>query len=316
MTAQDMLDYAFGLLDGPTRESCERLMAADPVLAARVSRLGSSIANLVDDGEEIEPPAGLAERTVALVERRKQRPHLQDFVPSRIPFRWADLAVAALVFFAAMLTLTVPLMRSRAQMEEAACANNLGKLGVSLAKYTSTHGSYPFVPASYPVGSYGVMLHDTNALSDPTILSCPCAGKGKTKTHGPMPTYESFQKMVSDSPEACRELVDGHFAYNIGYHGPKGEALPVSERASGMLPIASDSPPCDGRGQIFDGNSPSHGGHGQNVLFSDGHVSWLHNRWLSAADKDIFLNAEGRPALGVRAGDSALVPSVMPVLDH
>ena len=67
-------------------------------------------------------------------------------MPSRVPFRWADVAVAATVFFAATLTLTAPLIKSRAQMAQAACAFNLGKLGVSLAKYTSTHGTYPFVP--------------------------------------------------------------------------------------------------------------------------------------------------------------------------
>ena len=38
MTAQDMLDYAFGLVEEPRREAFDREIAADPVLADRVTR--------------------------------------------------------------------------------------------------------------------------------------------------------------------------------------------------------------------------------------------------------------------------------------
>jgi len=276
MTAQDMLDYAFGLVEEPRREAFEMEMAADPALADRVTRLGASIARLVDDGEEIEPPADLADRTLALVERRRLRPHFQDYVPTRLPFRWADVAVAATVFLAAILTLSVPLMKSRAQMDQAACAFNLGKLGVSLAKYSSTHGSYPFVPASYPVGTYGVMLHDSNNLPDPSVLSCPSASKHPQR--GTLPDFDKFRKLFAESPKACSAMLDGHFAYNIGYRRPTGEASPVPDAPMSLIPVASDSPGCDGEGHILDGNSPNHGGHGQNVLFTDGHVSWRRNR--------------------------------------
>jgi len=311
MTAQDMLDYTFGLLDDPEREAFEREMSTDPALSARVARLGSSVAILVDDGESIEPPPGLAARTVELVENRKRRPHFQDFVPSRVPFRWADVAVAATVFFAAILTLTVPLMKSRAQMDQTACAFNLGQLGVSLARYTSTHGSYPVVPASYPVGMYGMMLHDTHDLTDPAVLSCPCAARAKARPK--MPSCDDFQKMFSEAPEHCREMLDGHFAYNVGYRRRNGEAVAIPGSPGAFIPIAADGPGWTKDGEILEGNSPNHGGHGQNVLFSDGHVSWRRTRWISEMDTDLFLNENLLPAPGVHPADSALVPSVMPV---
>lgn len=311
MTSSDMLDYAFGLLEEPRRSVLERALASDPALADRVARLGDSIHRLVDDGEAVEPPPGLASRTLALVEHRKQRPQFQDFAPTRVPFRWTDLAVAATVFLAGLLTLAVPLLRSRAQMDQTACAFNLGKLGVSLAKYASTHGTFPSVPAGDPVGAYGVMLNETQDLSDPAILTCPCAAKSKGQP--PLPDYERFRKIVKHSPEACRELIGDQFAYNVGYRCSTGETVPVPCSPPEVIPIASDAPASDGEGRILVGNSPNHEGRGQNVLFSDGHVSWLRNRWISEADKDLFLNAARRPAPGLHQSDSSLGPSFMTV---
>jgi len=316
MTAQEMLDYTFGLMDGPRRDACEQEMAEDPALADRVARLGSGVALMLDDGESYDPPPGLLERTAALVERRKQRPQFSDFVPSRVPFRWADVAVAATVFFAAMLTLSVPLLQSRAQMDQAACAFNLGKLGVGLARYTSAHGSYPIVPASYPAGTYGVMLHDSQNLPDPSVLSCPCLAKEKTPRHAAMPDYEGFRKLFATSPKACTAMLDGHFAYNVGYRLASGEVAPVPDSPLSLIPVAADGPSCDGAGTIHEGNSPNHGGHGQNVLFTDGHVAWRRTRWLSDVDRDIYLNNNHRPAPGLHPNDSALVPSVLPVSVH
>ena len=311
MTAQDMLDHAFGLLDEPRRTACERALAADPETAERAAHLGAALALMIDDDEDIEPPVGLAERTIVAIETRKRRPQLLDFAPTRVPFRWTDLAVAATVLIAGLLTLTVPLLKSREQMDQTACAFNLGKLGVSLAKYSSTHGSFPFVPAGDPVGAYGVMLHDTHDLTDPTILSCPCATKGKGQPA--LPDYEKFRKIVR-SPDACQSLLGTQFAYHVGYRGPGGETVPVPDSPPGILPIASDAPAVDDEGHIRDGNSPNHGARGQNVLFSDGHVSWLRNRWISEADHDLFLNANHKPAAGLHQADSSLVPSVMPAI--
>ncbi len=311
MTPQDMLDYAFGLVDEPRRYAFDREMASDPALADRVVKLGSSLNLLLDDGDALDPPPDLADRAAAVVEARRRRPHFQDFTPSRVPFRWSDVAVAATVFFAAILTLTVPLMRSRAQMDQAACAFNLGKLGVGLARYATTHGTYPLVPASYPVGTYGVMLHDAHILNDPAVLTCPSAMKDRPAAA--LPDYEKFCELVNQSPEACRELLAGHFAYNVGYHISSGKAVAVPDSPANVTPIASDGPANDREGHILDGNSPNHGGRGQNVLYSDGHVGWKPTRWVSHVDHDLFLNNAHRPAPGLHAGDSALVPSVMPV---
>lgn len=308
MKAQDLLDYAFHQLDDLGRIEFEREMASDPGLFHRVGRLNESLSRLLDNGEEIEPPAGLAAKTIQTVERRKARPHPGDFLPSKSPFRLADFAVAASVFFAATLTLSVPLLRSRAQMDQAACAFNLGKLGVSLASYHSTHGSYPVVPADLPTGAYGSMLHDAHTLQDANILKCPSATDENAANS--LPPYEKLRQL---SPESYGNMYNGFFAYNLGYRHPDGHAPQIHQSLLERMPVASDGPALSPDGRILDGNSPNHGGRGQNVLFCDGHSEFRRGRWISHRDRDLFLNDAERPAAGLHPEDSALVPSSHPV---
>ncbi len=314
MNAQDMLDYTFGQLDAPRRDLFEQAMADDPELAEKVARLGRSVSSLVDDGEEIEPPSDLAENTLALVARRRQRPAILDFVPTRVPFRWQDVAVAATVLIASLATLGVPLLRSRARMAQAACAFNLGRLGVGLSKYAATNGSYPLVEASLPAGAYGVMLHEAHDLPDPSVLQCPCTGKDQVRKN--LPDIQHFREMACDSPAACRTLVEGHYAYHVGYRDRSGKLSAVPDAADSHLPIAADDPPHSDDGVMLVGNSPNHGGAGQNVLYGDGHVAWKRTRWVSDQDKDLYLNEADRPAPGLHPADSALIPSALPVKDR
>lgn len=311
MTADQMLDYVFNQLDEPSREDFERELASDPAGSDRVARLDGAVRRLIDDGDDYAPPVGLASATLALVERRKSRPQVQDFIPTRVPFRMADFAVAATVFFAAIFTLAVPILRSRAQMDQAACAFNLGRVGVSLAKYSTTHGTYPHVPASLPAGAYGVMLQDSHTLSDPGVLLCPTASRSKSPSA--LPDFERFQKLAASSPDACCRLFDGHFAYNVGYRSPNGQVAPVSDSLRSSVPVASDGPPWSDEEGVLDGNSPNHGGRGQNVLFTDGHVSFRRNRWIGPNDTDLFLNEAKLPAHGLTPEDSAVLPSGAPV---
>src|SRR5262249_49271974 len=125
MNAQDMLDYTLGLVESPAREEMERQVEADGALTERIARLHAPIRNLVDDEDEIEPPPSLAARTLARVAERRHRRGLMDLVPARVPFRWGDLAVAASIFVAGLLTLVPAVNRARSRADEAACAFHL-----------------------------------------------------------------------------------------------------------------------------------------------------------------------------------------------
>lgn len=310
MTADQMLDYTFNQVDAPTRDAFENALFRDPALAGRMHCLSRQVAYLLDDGDETELPAGLHDQTIALVEHRRTRSQTIEFAPSRSRFRMADFAVAASVFFAAILTLSVPLLRSRMQMDQTICASNLGKLGVSLGMYKTTHNGYPLVPASLPVGIYGLMLQNAKALDDPNILFCPSSIKGRGASL--LPAYDRFCEMAKDSPATCRDLVGGHFAYNVGHRGPDSSAVPVSATAGSSTPITADAPGGTREGRVLAGNSPNHGGHGQNVLYADGHLEWRRNRWVSTQDSDLYLNEARQPAAGLHAADAALIASDAP----
>src|SRR4051794_15682147 len=194
MNPSDMLDYTLGQLDDPAREQAEVEIARDSQLAANLDRLGRSIHRLLDDGEEIEIPAGLARRTVTLVAERSRRRSILDFVPRTVPFRWADVAVAASIFFASLLTLVPALQRSRDRMDQAGCGFNLQQLGIGLAQYAALHGQYPHAPADQPgaaSGTFAVTLQDSGMLRDVSTLDCPCNGRHPLSR--PMPHLKELQ---------------------------------------------------------------------------------------------------------------------------
>ena len=297
MKPDDLMDYALGQLEGPTREDAEREIAGDPDLAARVDRLELALHRLLDDGGAIGPPSGLASRTIGFVAERTSRKQILDFVPARVPFRWADVAVAAGVLMAGLLTLLPAVNAGRSKSAQMNCGFNLQQLGVSLANYAARHNHYPDVRSKGPgghVGSYAVVLKDENLLRDSRSLHCPCRGICPP-IEGPRPDPHHID-----------------YAYNVGYrHQASGEAQPVGLAHPAATPLLADQPSHDDR-RVLPGNSPNHGFRGQNVLFTDLHVEWFPTRRVKL-DRDLFLNDNDRPEPGIGPLDSALVPAVFQV---
>ena len=98
---------------------------------------------------------------------------------TRLPFRWADFAVAAGIFIAGTLTLLPAIHRSRERMNQAGCVFNLQQLGNSLAQYASLHPFLPYPPSHRSdthAGMFAVMLHDAGVLDNLSVLDCPCNG--------------------------------------------------------------------------------------------------------------------------------------------
>src|SRR6185437_17042377 len=87
-------------------------------------------------------------------------------LPMRVPFRWADFAVAAGIFVAGVLTLLPAIQRSRERMNQAGCVFNLQQLGNSFGQYATLNRLMPYPPSSRadaPAGSFAAMLHDAGA---------------------------------------------------------------------------------------------------------------------------------------------------------
>jgi hypothetical protein len=315
MNAQDMLDHAFGQLEGAAREQADADLAADPEQAERFDRLVRAIHDLFDDGRTFEAPPDLAIRTMAFVsENRRGRRRLFDSVPTTVPFRWADAAVAACIVLAGLLTLAPALHRSRDRMNQAACVFNLQQLGLGLAQYGHHNRSYPYQsPDDCPqaaTGTFAAILHDAGLLEDVAILDCPCNG---SCPHTPLPNLKTLCDLKAGDPDRYQKLLCWDYAYHGGYRSGVGPAQPLTTPCSKDIPLLADQPPhqADLR-RILPGNSPNHGGLGQNVLFSDLHVGWHKSRRLGPHDPDMFLNDRQQPGPGLRMHDAALLPSVFP----
>ena len=177
MKADEMIDFVLGQIDGPDRERLEQSLRGGGEPAVQIERLRQSISRLLDDGTPFEHPPGLAQRTVSFVARNRRRPlSLLDYVPVRVPFRWADFAVAASIFIAGVLTLLPAIQRSRERMNQAGCLFNLQQLGNSLGQYASLHPFLPYPtsdPAHAPAGSFATILHDAGVLDNCVAAGLP-----------------------------------------------------------------------------------------------------------------------------------------------
>jgi hypothetical protein len=310
MNANDMLDYAFGQLEGPAREQADRELAADAGQAETCDRLVRAINQLLNDGQTIEPPPDLVRLTLVFVaENRRRRRTLLDYVPMTVPFRWADVAVAACILLAGLLTLLPAIQRSKGKMNQVACVFNLQQLGLGLAQYGLQHRVYPYSPRATS-GSFATMLHDTGLLHDLSTLDCPCNGACQQVA---LPDHRVLTNPKVDDPGRYRKFLGWDYAYHAGYRDGTGPVHPLATPCSSRIPLLADQPPHQAEARrILPGNSPNHGGLGQNVLFTDLHVDWHNTRSLGPHDSDMFLNDVQQPGPGLRLLDAVLLPSLFP----
>jgi len=309
MNANDLIDLSIGQVDPDRRDALERRLADDAWASVALERLSRNLDLLLDDGlGDLEPPRDLARKTVALATGGGVRRSLLEFKPVRVPFRWADVAVAAGIFAAGLLTLLPAVQRGKARMAQATCTFNLHQLGFSLSQYSGVHGAYPYVPPSAPAaraGTFAVLLHDQQMLDGISNLDCP--GNGTSKLAAPLPHYSELRRAEERDAKCPNCLHHLDYAYNLGYRHPTGKPGPISSRLQAVIPLLADNP-AHADGKILEGNSPNHGGSGQNVLYSDGHVSWHPTRRLSPHDSDLYLNEFRHATPGVNPSDAVLVP--------
>ena len=315
MNADQMIDYVLGQLEGPDCERMEQVIQCDPRIASAVDRLGRTMPLLLDDGLAPEPPPALARRTLALVAQSRSRSRsILDYVPATVPFRWADLAVAASIFIAGILTLLPAIQRSRERMSEAGCMFNLQQLGHSLAQYASLNPSYPYPPshqADAHAGTFAAFLHDAGVLHDLSILDCPYNGPCTHRATN-LPSFAELEELRQTDPQRYRHLLCWDYAYNVGYRHRSGAPGPVETRQAMAVPVVADAPSHVNYVRVLDGNSPNHARRGQNVLWSDGSVKFHPTRRVSPIDADLYLNNQQELQPGLDEHDFVLVPSYSP----
>ncbi len=326
---ENLVGYLLNALDPETHREVEAYLGANPEARRHAEVLRRALEPLAADADEEAPP-GLWLRALAHVARDQARQaprrpapppadHFDDLPPaprpvpaqvlgpSRSRWRRADLLVAAILLFAVagLGASLLPTLWYRQQIY--ACQNNLRLFHQALMEYSQRHdGAFPKVEDTPPRNVAGIfvpILKESGALPDDVTVACPADGHQKP----PAVTVAELEEMQKDRPsqfDALSRRLAGCYAYSLGY-GDRGAHSGLRVEDGGYLPILSDAPDFQG-GRVALGNSPNHGGRGQNVLYIDGHARFSTTRGAGVGGDDIFVNQHGRVGAGCNPEDTVL----------
>jgi prepilin-type processing-associated H-X9-DG protein len=315
---ENLVGYVLNCLDPDEQAQAEEHLRDAPEARDRVERLRLALAPLAADAEHEPPRPGLAVRTIARIAEHHCRklppappaPPVTLELPPRREWGRIDSLIAAGILLCVLTlvpTVSVKLWRN---YQDLSCANNLRKFHVALMNFAETHnGALPKVEAQGPRGFAGIfvpMLHDAGVLQSDSRVTC-------SATAEPIPlsrTVRDLEDLYSQSEEEFRAVsrkLAGCYAYTLGYT-QDGTLIGTRRGDDGRTPIMSDCPPEDAA--LYNGgNSPNHGGRGQNVLFLDGSVMFASSRSVGLGGDDIFVSRRNRQEAGRDRSDTVLGPS-------
>ena len=316
MSDETLLGYLLDGLDRDERRAVEAHLRSHPEARARLAELRRLLTPLDADGEAPEPPPGLAESALANLAGGCDRlpaapppsPH-QAGAPGRRGPRRADLVAAALVLVLTAGLFVTWLARQWRDYQILACQANLHRLWTALQVYADDHpedgGAFPRVEARPPHNFAGVfvpILADAGALGPDGNTVCPARG-GQPTPPRPLADLDALARDRPDEYRALARALGGDYAYTLGYR-QGGELFGLSRACGGLAPILADRPSEAGMG-----NSPNHGGAGQNVLCIGGAVRWCVSPDVGVDRDDIYLNLKYRVLAGEHEFDTVLGPS-------
>jgi hypothetical protein len=311
-TEANLIGYLLGALDDEGRRRVEGWIRSDSTVTDQLDRLRQALEPLAFDRDTPDPPPGLVEATVDLVEG--YRPPSLPFAPRPATpsgfwswVRRADVLVAAVLVLVCSGLVAVWLMRTRQQSDVVACQNNLRQVHGALTAYSEQRPDrlFPQVPEAGPhafAAVYVPALTDAGVLSPRVSIRCPANGP-----RGPSLEPGQLRRLEIDPEHQRRLAIDlsDVYAYSLGYRqGGHLYGLRV-EPGNDSLPILADRPPL-GPNEQGARNSPDHSGRGQNVLYIGGHVRFVSQRGVGVEGDDIYLNQDRRVSAGVHRRDTVL----------
>jgi prepilin-type processing-associated H-X9-DG protein len=313
------IGYLLNALDEPEQRQVEAYLAQHPEARERLDLLEQALAPLAADSEAPTPTPRLVEMTLARVAEHACAPKdgLED-LPQAPPvsrssvsggrswWRRADILVAAAVMLTIIgigLTVLGSLRAPSSNALTVACKHNLMQYYFALQHYRQQNRQFPDVTSLAPHDVAGMvvpMLAEAGGLKEGTSIRCPGIGE-PAMCQLPL---ESLRTMNEEDFEKYAPTLSMCYAYSLGYRDPNGvyHAPGVPPHVSfSQMPLMADRPPAEG----IMSNSINHGLAGQNVLFADGHVSFLTTRIYGAGD-DIYTNRDGKVGAGLDVGDIVL----------
>jgi hypothetical protein len=324
---QNLIGYVLNCLDADEQLQVEQHLSHSPDERDQVERLRLALAPLAADVDDVEPPPGLAVRTIACVAEHHCRklppappaPPVTLEMPTRRGWRPVDALIAAGILFCALTLIPTISVRLWQQYHVYSCANNLRKFHVALMSFGDTHnGALPKVEAQGARGVAGIfipILHDAGVLDNDIRVTCSDTGE-RTPMNRSVQDLEALYTQSEDEFRAVSRKLAGCYAYTLGYV-QEGTLQGPRSSDEGRTPIMSDCPPNDGT-LYTGGNSANHGGRGQNVLFLDGSITFASTRNVGLDGDDIFLSKPpwNRQEAGRDRRDCVLGPSGASPLLH
>ena len=307
---EHLVGYLLNNLDQAAQQRVEGQLRNDPQARRRLELLRRMLAPLEED-RHIQPPPDLAIKTLARVAEHlcRELPKLPRPVSRTAPaparsWRRVDVLVAASLLFG-VVTLSFPLIsRWRHNHAIVECQKNLGDFYLALASYRDIHKAAPNFADNPPprnvAGMIAPILHDAKVLPDTVSICCPAI-------KGAVPCAVTLAKIGSLTPEEFQQEAPRLlpcYAFSLGYRENGVYYCPMDplpDIPSARVPLMADRPPLTGMG-----NSPNHGGQGQNVLFQDGHVEYILGRKIGTDGDDIYLNRYMKVAAGIGCADAVL----------
>ena len=320
---QNFVGYLLNALDPETHQQVEAYLKTNPEGQQRLDLLRHALEPLAADRDEIEPPPGLAFRTLAKVAEYRCRPKadLPDapLTTRSAPsygrwFRRADMFVAAAVVLVAGGLLFEGAMTFRGTQSRIACADNLRNFHQSLVNFsTLKDGDFPGVPLErrYPeefpdgrcnvAGIFVPELVQAGCLGKDSNVRCPGNG-GKLASNY---NLEQMRRMSREEFEKTAGKLSGCYAYSLGYNDPTATHCNLRrdpELSNDMLPIMADKPTINDAQRT---NTPNHR-NGQNVLYVGGNVRFHPTPAAGMNEDNIYMNKDGKVGRGADRWDTVL----------
>lgn len=310
---ENLVGYLLNALDESTQRQVEEYLRSEPGAQRRLDLLRRTLKPLELDRDQIEPPAGLAERTVARARTRSREIIMIPAPPARSAAHAAwwhrsDVLVAAGLLICVVGLGAPGLYRLRSfYQNRSECSDNMRVMHQALVGYADNHGgNLPQVedrPRRNMAGVFVPTLNDAGVMTPGVNVRCASNGRPTQQTL----TLTDLDQMSQDDFDHHAQRLSGCYAYTLGYRDAQGRLHGYRIDDPDDIPILADKPLVTADG--VRGNSPNHAS-GQNILYIGGNVRFTKDPAAGIENDHIYLNRLHKVAAGVDRDDAVLGTSI------